>query len=73
MSKSILSKTGGVDRGIIQRPGLVVIRESNMPAVLVEVGYLSNNEEEKRIISDAYQNKVAEGIVLGIQNYLDMY
>jgi N-acetylmuramoyl-L-alanine amidase len=73
ISKSILQSTGGIDRGIIQRPGLVVIRETKMPAVLVEVGYLSNAEEEARIINDGYQNKVAQGIISGIQNYLDMY
>lgn len=71
ISKGILSSTKGADRGIIQRPGLVVIRESNMPAVLIEVGYLSNSFDEANIINDAYQNKVVEGIIKGIQNYFE--
>ncbi len=73
ISKGILKTTNGSDRGIIQRPNLVVIRETNMPAVLVEVGYLSNESDEANIISDAYQNKVVEGMVLGILNYFEMY
>lgn len=71
--KGIIASTKGVDRGIIQRPGLVVIRETNMPAVLVEVGYLSNAQEELRIIDQNHQNLVVQGLVNGIQNYFEMY
>ena len=73
ISKGILSNTGGADRGIIQRPELAVVRQTKMPAVLVEVGYLSNAAEEANIINDSYQNKVVQGIVNGIQNYFEMY
>lgn len=71
ISKGILASTKGADRGIIQRPGLVVIREANMSAVLIEVGYLSNSRDEMNIINDAYQNKVVEGIINGIQAYFE--
>ncbi len=73
ISKGIIETTKGNDRGIIQRSGLVVIRDTNMSAVLIEVGYLSNASDEANIVSDAYQNKVVEGIILGIQNYFEMY
>lgn len=72
ISKGILGSTGGKDRGIIQRPGLVVIRETNMPAVLVEVGYLSNAADEALIVNDSYQNKVVQGMINGIQSYIDL-
>lgn len=73
ISEGILASTGVKDRGIFQRPDLIVIREASMPAVLVEVGYLSNAEEEKLITNDEYQLKIVEGIINGIQNYFDMY
>ncbi|TJX15867.1 AMIN domain-containing protein [Tissierella creatinini] len=73
ISKGIIETTKGNDRGIKQRSDLVVIRNTNMSAVLIEVGYLSNASDEANIVSDAYQNKVVEGIILGIQNYFDMY
>lgn len=73
VSKSILESTGGNDRGIFQKPGLVVIRETNMPAILVEVGYLSNSADEAQIVNDAYQNKVVQGLINGIQNYFEIY
>lgn len=73
VSKAILANTGGIDRGIFQRPKLKVIRETYMPAILVEVGYLSNAEDEARILDGNYQNSVVQGIVNGIQNYFEMY
>lgn len=69
----LLKVTGAEDRGIIQRPKLVVLRETNMPAVLVEVGFLSNPAEEKLITNEAYQYKIIEGIIKGIENYFKVY
>ena len=42
----LVSKLGAVNRGTVQRPNLIVIRETKMPAALVELGFLSNSEEE---------------------------
>lgn len=70
---AVLASTGAEDKGIIKRNDLPVVRDTKMPAVLVEVGFLSNAEEEILITNDGYQNKVVEGIVRGIQNYLEMY
>lgn len=70
---AVLASTGAEDKGIIKRADLPVVRETKMPAVLVEVGFLSNSEEEILITNDGYQNKIVEGIVKGIQNYLEMY
>lgn len=69
----ILKATGAKERGVIKRPDLVVIREANMPAILVEVGFLSNAEEERQITNDSYQNKLVEGIIKGIEKYFEMY
>lgn len=71
--KAVLESTGAIDKGIIKRKDLPVVRETKMPAVLVEVGFLSNAEEENLITSDNYQNKIVEGIIKGIQNYIEMY
>lgn len=73
INEGIIASTGGKDRGIIQRPGLVVIRETNMSSILVEVGYLSNAVEEGQILNDEYQNKVVQGIISGIQKYFELY
>lgn len=47
-----------------------ILRESEMPAVIVEVGFLSNPEEEAKLRDRAYQGRVAEAIFHGIMDYL---
>lgn len=69
----LLKATGAVDKGIIQRPNLVVLRETKMPAVLVETGFLSNSAEEKLLFTEDYQNKIVNGIIKGIEKYFEMY
>jgi N-acetylmuramoyl-L-alanine amidase len=40
-----------------------------MPAILVEIGYLTNPAERARLQTDAYMQCVADGIVEGIESY----
>jgi len=69
----LLKGTGAVDRGIIQRPKLVVLRETRMPSILVEVGFMSNAAEEKLIFNEGYQQKIIGSIIRGIEKYLEIY
>ncbi len=61
--------TQAKDRGIVEDESLVVIRETKMPACLVETGFLSNQAERELLITEAYQTRIAEGIVSGIDLY----
>jgi N-acetylmuramoyl-L-alanine amidase len=47
-----------------------VLLGTKMPAILVETGFLSNPEEEKRLASPGYQEDVARSIASGIQDFL---
>ena len=42
-----------------------------MPTVIVECGFLSNNEEEKLLQTEEYQNKLVDGIYNGIVKYFE--
>lgn len=59
------------DRGIIQRPKLVVIRETKMPAVLLELGFLTNAREEKLLAQQDYRDKCAQASYDGIIEYFN--
>lgn len=62
--------TGAIDRGI-NSANFSVVRESKMPAVLVETGFMTNHEELLRLKDDAYQTRMAQGIAQGIIRYLN--
>ncbi len=47
-----------------------VLRFTTMPSILAEVGFISNSMEEKRLMTKAFQKKLAEGIYQGIEAYL---
>ena len=56
--------------GVKQAPFYVLIG-AQMPAVLVEVGFLTNGVERKRLMSKAYQERLAAGISEGIKRYIE--
>ena len=58
----------GPNRGVKQAPFKVLVG-ATMPAALVEVGFISNPEEERRLNDDAYQNKMADAVLSGIKRY----
>lgn len=61
--------SGAKDRGLMT-DDLVVIRETKMPAVLVELGFMTCHEELMRLADPAYQQKLAQGIAAGVEDYL---
>lgn len=69
LQTEVCKATGATSIGLIQRPNLVVIRETHMPAVLAELGFLTNPLEEQRILMDGYQESLVEGMVNGILRY----
>lgn len=61
---------GTKDRGVKQA-NFLVLRGATMPAILVEVGFLSNPAEEQRMRGDAFQKATAEAIVRAIVAFRD--
>ncbi|MFD2926073.1 N-acetylmuramoyl-L-alanine amidase [Halobacillus naozhouensis] len=58
------------DRGI-RHGDFHVLRNNNKPAVLLELGFLSNPNEEQTVSSTSYQKKVSQGIKNGLENYFN--
>jgi N-acetylmuramoyl-L-alanine amidase len=64
-----LNRLAGIkERGVKQAP-FVVLRGAAMPAVLVEVAFISNPKEEAKLKDPAFRAKVAEAITLGVRRY----
>lgn len=58
---------------VVKTANYAVLRENDRPSILVETGFLSNAEEEALLASDAYRQKLANGIYQGILNYLNQF
>ncbi|WP_353094165.1 N-acetylmuramoyl-L-alanine amidase CwlD [Tissierella praeacuta] len=67
--KNILDKDN--KRQPYERDDVYILKEVSMPAVLVECGFLSNAAEEKLLIDESYQEKIAWSIYVGIMNYFN--
>lgn len=65
---AVSDELGSVNRGVMAA-NFVVLRRTEMPAVLVELGYLSNPTEALNLNSPAWQRAVARAIFDGIVNY----
>ncbi|MGD2126421.1 MAG: N-acetylmuramoyl-L-alanine amidase [Desulfobacteraceae bacterium] len=57
------------DLGVKQAPFYVLIG-AEMPAVLVEMGFITNRRERRRLLSQKYLDSIADGIILGIEGYI---
>lgn len=68
IQRTITAATGAVDRGI-KRQRFKVLETTPGPAVLVELGFLSNRPEERKLGSARYQEQLALGIAQGIINF----
>jgi len=70
VQKAVLRSTGAADRGVVRRSDLTGFNWANVPAVLVETGFMTNPTESRRLKSGAYQQRVARGITRGVTAFV---
>ena len=73
MQNQLLAELGSVDRGLRNRPGILILNQSHVPTVLLEIGFMSNPEEAALIANPAYRRRAAEAIVRGIYEAAGVY
>ncbi len=69
MFNRLKTKYGGLRDGGVREAPFWVLVGAQMPAILIETGYISNVKERKRIFNSHYQNLMANGIADGIDSY----
>ena len=67
---ALLASTGAKDAGIVQTNGYMSLNYSVTPAILIEMGFMSNPEEDVLMSTPEYQTKLAQGMFDGICAYL---
>lgn len=64
-----LKRIGNNHKPNLERANFAVLRTSDMPAMLVETAFISNPEEERRLIDPAYQRRIASAVLDGVHTY----
>lgn len=70
MQCSLAERLGRPDRGV-KRARFVVVRESRMPACLVELAFINNVEEEALLAAPLFQERAARAIAAGLRTYVE--
>lgn len=68
--RALISATGARDNGLVPRADLTGFNWADVPAILVETGFMSNPRESSLLRSGTYQDKVARGLVAGIRAFV---
>ncbi|NMM61401.1 N-acetylmuramoyl-L-alanine amidase [Clostridium sp. P21] len=63
---TLVSEVGMNNRGVVQRNDMTGFNWSKVPVILIEMGFLSNPQEDQLLCSDDYENKLAQGLAHGI-------
>ncbi|HLT58898.1 MAG TPA: N-acetylmuramoyl-L-alanine amidase [Limnochordales bacterium] len=69
MQAALVGRLGARNVGVLRQP-FYVLRMADVPAVLVELGFLSNGEDEALLAQPAYRYRAAEAIYQGVLRYL---
>lgn len=72
LGRAVLDQLGDINRlhkGRVEQAGFAVLKAPDIPSILVETAFISNPEEEARLVDDAYQRKLADAILQGIKAY----
>jgi N-acetylmuramoyl-L-alanine amidase len=66
VQRSLVAATGARDLGLVRRSDLTGCNWANVPAILVETGFMTNPAERRLLRSAAYQARVARGLAAGV-------
>ncbi|MCW5626746.1 MAG: N-acetylmuramoyl-L-alanine amidase, partial [Burkholderiales bacterium] len=72
LGRAVLNELGEINtlhKSHVEQAGFAVLKAPDIPSILVETAFISNPEEEKRLLDEAYQARMALTIYAGIQRY----
>ena len=69
VQKHVIAQTGSKDRKAVVENQFIVIKDTKMPSCLLEVGFLTNPEERKKMQTEDFQNQVAVGMKDAVLEY----
>lgn len=73
LAKAVLGEIGNINRlhkAQVEQAGFAVLKAPDIPSILVETAFISNPEEEAKLIDETYQDQMAVALMQGIRKYL---
>ena len=74
LGSNIIQEIGSfakLHKGSVEQASFAVLKAPDIPSILVETAFISNPDEEAKLLDDAYQTKISMAILKGVQAYLD--
>ena len=68
-----LKRVGKVHKRRVQSASFMVLKSPDIPSVLVETAFISNPEEERKLLSKSYQQKLASALMQGVRKYFHRF
>jgi N-acetylmuramoyl-L-alanine amidase len=75
LGRSVLEQIGGINdlhKQEVEQAGFAVLKAPDIPSILIETAFISNPDEERKLRSPAYQNQMADALLVGIKRYFSM-
>ncbi|MCP1289105.1 MULTISPECIES: N-acetylmuramoyl-L-alanine amidase [Chromobacterium] len=72
LGKTVLGHLGGLNKlhkSAVEQAGFAVLKAPDIPSILVETAFISNPEEEQRLLSSDFQQQMANAIFTGMKGY----
>lgn len=72
LGKAVLGQIGGINtlhKNHVEQASFAVLKSPDIPSILVETAFISNPEEERKLLDDGYQDKLVVSILTGIKKY----
>jgi N-acetylmuramoyl-L-alanine amidase len=70
VQRAVIRSTGALDLGLTPRSDLTGFNWANVPAILIESGFMSNPHERRLLQSSPYQLRVARGLAAGAEAFV---
>jgi N-acetylmuramoyl-L-alanine amidase len=64
-----IGRVGRLHKPQVEQAGFAVLKAPDIPSVLVETAFISNPDEEKRLLDPGYQNQLADALLKGVVRY----
>lgn len=66
---AVIATTKAKSRGLVERNDLTGFNWSKVPVILIEMGFMTNQQEDRKLNSSEYEEKIVNGMTQGINNY----